>query len=245
MKITSVSVGAQLEGAFHGGVSVGFSGVLLPGENFEQNDADQIGASISAAVQSFRETALAAVTNTERPTERTTGRSRRGQSAQSAEATTGSSEPAPATSETSASSAEPTTTRRRRGSSTSAQPAEPAQQDTPDENPTGRRRRGAAQPAGAETTNDASAPPPARRRGPANAEAKPGASATSAATTSPSDDKITDADLSKACSEAAEEIGPKEVLAIIAKHGAGKANEIEAKDRRNFLDALDLAVATA
>lgn len=64
------------------------------------------------------------------------------------------------------------------------------------------------------------------------------ATTASATTTPASDDKITDADLAVAASQAAQKITPKAVMDIMEEFGVGKVNELKPKQRREFLDQL-------
>lgn len=59
----------------------------------------------------------------------------------------------------------------------------------------------------------------------------------SGTTASPSDD-ISDADMSKACSQHASRIGPNEVLRVVKEFGAKMVSDIPGDKRRAFLDRL-------
>ncbi len=63
--------------------------------------------------------------------------------------------------------------------------------------------------------------------------------ASSAETTSPSEDKITDQDLVKACSDAAQKIGPPKVYEVLAEFdGATNVQKLKPDQRRKFLNRL-------
>lgn len=156
-------------------------------------------------------------------------------------------EPAPA----------PTPGRRSRGAAgaaTSQEPAPASAATQPSEPASGRRRHGA------QSTEEAPANPtpeaPRRRRG------SEGAAAASAAGTAPQAaptaeaprrrrtgnaapaEEVSDADLVKAASEAAEEITPALVMQILAEdfNGAKLVTDLHGADRRKFLDTLKAEV---
>ena len=51
--------------------------------------------------------------------------------------------------------------------------------------------------------------------------------------------EITDADLAKAASIAAEAITPAKVMAVLEQFGVGDVSQLKGEDRREFLDLLD------
>ena len=55
----------------------------------------------------------------------------------------------------------------------------------------------------------------------------------------PVSDEITDADLAKAASIAAEAITPAKVMATLEQFGVGDVSQLKGEDRREFLDLLD------
>jgi len=78
-----------------------------------------------------------------------------------------------------------------------------------------------------------------RRKGNGAAEPAPAEEAAEEET----GDEITDADLSKAASEAARVISPPEVTAVIDQFGVGHMREMDQPQRREFLDLLKGKVA--
>lgn len=106
-----------------------------------------------------------------------------------------------------------------------------------------RRRRAAASSETATTTagtpaTEETAGTSTRRRRPSGADGAAASAAPATTAKSPSDDKITDADLSKACSDAARVLTPKVVMEYLGTFGAKQAGELKGDDRRKFLDGL-------
>lgn len=135
-----------------------------------------------------------------------------------------------------------------RRSRRSAEPAEaPAEPEVP---PTTRRRRAGAD-AGSSTTepvSDAGASGGRRARRSAEPEPAPAPAAEEPRrrrrTEAPQDDRITDADLTKAASQAGEKLTPKFVMQIIKEdHGVDTVNDIPQEERRKFLDTLKLEMS--
>lgn len=131
-----------------------------------------------------------------------------------------------------------------RRSRRSAEPAEaPAEPEVPQ---TTRRRRAGADAASSTTepASDAGASGGRRARRSAEPEPTPAAPATEEPrrrrrTEEPKADTITDADLTKAASQAGEQISPKLVMQIIREdYGVETVNEIPQDKRREFLDTL-------
>lgn len=144
----------------------------------------------------------------------------------------------------------PTTSgRRRRGvSASSAEPAETndaegtaAASTTTSHSEGGRRRRGAADPTS--TQSDAPSTDAPRRRSRSLGEA-PASEPNSGGAASI---KLTDADLSKAASQAALVLGPEGVKSVLSEFGVKKLNELDEKQRQSFFNALkeDLEKAEA
>lgn len=104
---------------------------------------------------------------------------------------------------------------------------------------TGRRRRASRDTKAADAGMKAEDPTPAvagRRRRRAPAATEPPKSAGKSAS-SPSDAKIADEDLSKAASEAARRMkSPAKVMALLADMGVAKVNELEGRNRGEFLE---------
>lgn len=197
--------------------------------------ANRIDAELAAALtQAFEEVCgqfggeKSVIAGTYRPDEKYSEVSR--DTPTEPEAETGHGEPAP----------EPT--RRRRGGAAEEAPAEA------EANPPTRRRRGNAEAAVSENADAQSA------AGDGDAAS---ADASTAETTSPSEetssrrrggkapasDAISDADLSKAASAAAAEIGPNRVKEVVANFGVGNLAELPQDQRREFLDTLKAEVA--
>lgn len=149
--------------------------------------------------------------------------------------------------------------RRRRGGEEAAS-ANPPSSSEAESSPRRRRRSSAAEDAssagtGAEASTEATSTRRTRR---ASAESAPSQSAPESAS-SPSEEPrrrrraapveepkgISDADLTKACSEAARVLTPKVVQEILGEFGVKMANEIKPDDRREFLDLLDKEVKDA
>ena len=59
------------------------------------------------------------------------------------------------------------------------------------------------------------------------------------------DDRLTDADMSKAASEGARVIGPEAVTAILSEFGVGSVNKLPQAQRQEFVDNVDVAKAEA
>lgn len=253
MKITRVSVGSVLAGADFGGFTFSVSGSLGVGEEFAASDASALGNAIASAIAAFTESATADPAPSEASTPTTSRRSRTAATAEPQSITSGFSngdevaisgvvgmtelngrrffvqnvtEPAPSTG------------RRRRGT-TEAAPVE--EQENPTEPSVGGRRRRGAASAEAVTENAVSGPPPARRRRSASAESEAKPNAASSAS-SPSDDKVSDADMTKACSEAARETTPKVPMTVLAQFGVSRVDEVPQAKRRQFLEKLEKAV---
>lgn len=129
--------------------------------------------------------------------------------------------------------------RRRRGSTAAQEDVTHESQNSANENPIatssdrateGRRRGSPTEPAQQPQASAASAG--GRRRSPTANPTPTPATATSTSA------KITDADLSKACSQGALALGPDGVLAILGEFGVKRSNELDEKQRQPFLDAL-------
>lgn len=154
----------------------------------------------------------------------------------------------------------PATGRRRRASSPTTATSDTSASVTGTEPsvaqaPTGRRRRGQSE------ANPMPAPASATSRGPTNAPVETAGGtrrrrASSAAgespktnqktTISPSDDKITDADLLKAASAAAQKITPDGVKDVVRQYARnGQLNDIPADNRREFLNELKVKVSVS
>ena len=58
----------------------------------------------------------------------------------------------------------------------------------------------------------------------------------------PVSDEITDADLAKAASNGAEEIGPKLVTEILEQFGVGNVSELKGDQRKEFIDLINKEV---
>lgn len=142
---------------------------------------------------------------------------------------------------------QPTEGRRRRRRNPLEPEAAPEAPENPPETPRRRRRaestpeNTAEPPSLAATTAASSSPeegqreenPPRRRRRGVATEA-----ATAASVGPSDDDKITDADLSKACSDAARVLTPKGVMEVLAKFSVKNVSGLLPGDRRRFLDEL-------
>lgn len=134
-----------------------------------------------------------------------------------------------------------------RRSRRSAEPAEAPAEEVP---PTTRRRRAGAD-AGSSTTepaSDAGASGGRRARRSAEPEPAPAPAAEEPRrrrrTEAPQDDRITDADLTKAASQAGEKLTPKLVMQIIKEdHGVETVNDIPQEERRKFLETLKLEMS--
>lgn len=128
--------------------------------------------------------------------------------------------------------------------------AEPAEAPTEEVPPTTRRRRAGAD-AGSSTTepaSDAGASGGRRARRSAEPEPAPAPAAEEPRrrrrTEAPQDDRITDADLTKAASQAGEKLTPKLVMQIIKEdHGVETVNDIPQEERRKFLETLKLEMS--
>lgn len=168
------------------------------------------------------------------------GRRRRG-----AADPTRAAEPVEADAGTDASDPAPAGTRRRRAQSAGASevPAAPEENasTTTSHSEGGRRRRGAADPTS--TQSDAPSTDAPRRRSRSLGEA-PASEPNSGGAASI---KLTDADLSKAASQAALVLGPEGVKSVLSEFGVKKLNELDEKQRQSFFNALkeDLEKAEA
>lgn len=135
-----------------------------------------------------------------------------------------------------------------RRSRRSAEPAEAPAEEVPQ---TTRRRRAGADAASSSTepVSDAGASAgPRRGRRPAEPASEPAPAAEEPRrrrrTEEPKDDRITDADLTKAASQAGEKLTPKFVMQIIKEdHGVDTVNDIPQEERRKFLDTLKLEMS--
>lgn len=186
--------------------------------------------------------------------------SRRGGAVPAADPTPSTGQPGAPSAGVSQGSA-PASRRRRGGAAPAADPTNstapnaepPAQQQTaaasaaPGQTGSRRRRSGGAADdptsapapsAGSDATSAATATPaPSRRRtqAPAVGDVPPAPPV--------HDDKITDADLSRAASDAAAKITPAEVMKVMAEFGVKSVGAIPQERRRAFLDALKRAGA--
>lgn len=134
--------------------------------------------------------------------------------------------------------APPTASRSRRGNPLEAAPAAQAPLPQAVADPVSRRRR-AAPPAAAAQPSPASAPSPAGVGNPASGTSRRRQAPASAPQTQlVVAGELSDADLSKAASEAARVLTPKVVMGILADFGVKGTQDLKGADRRKFVDTL-------
>lgn len=97
-------------------------------------------------------------------------------------------------------------------------------------------------------TTEPAEPTQRRRRTPGPTDAAPSAAAptedptTTASTASPSNDEVTDNDVVKAASAAAEQLTPDVVMAVLEEFGVNNVGMLDQDARRDFISVLDQKV---
>lgn len=223
MKITAVTISDG-----EGGISFSIAGTLGPRvHELDGTDADDLAVTINRQIEAFWNNGAGPGDGTE-----------------------GSPEPEPQPEAPVEGNG-----RRRRGGAAAADTASASTTNTTSASPSGgRKRRGSAEAPAAETPPAGEGGGRKRRGSAAGAESTSSAPDQSQTTASPSDGRrrrggtvakvITDADLTKAASEAGRQVGTPEVVKIIEEYEDAEGYvcenvaQIKPEDRQAFLDAL-------